>query len=60
MLVPNRHGSSDSYRYGFNGKDNELRRGSNSYDFGARMLDQGEENGLRLMQWRKNTLVFYL
>jgi RHS repeat-associated protein len=41
MLVPNRHNSSDSYRYGFNGKelDNELKGEGNSYDFGARMLD---------------------
>jgi RHS repeat-associated protein len=41
MLMPNRHGSSDSYRYGFNGmeKDNELKGEGNSYDFGARMLD---------------------
>jgi len=41
MLVPNRHGSSDSYRYGFNGKelDNELKGEGNSYDFGARMYD---------------------
>ena len=41
MLVPNRHGSSNSYRYGFNGmeKDDELKGEGNSYDFGARMLD---------------------
>jgi RHS repeat-associated protein len=41
MLVPNRHGSSGSYRYGFNGKelDNELKGEGNSIDFGARMLD---------------------
>lgn len=41
MLVPNRHGSSDAYRYGFNGKekDDELKGEGNSYDFGARMLD---------------------
>jgi RHS repeat-associated protein len=41
QLVPNRHGSSDTYRYGFNGmeKDNELKGEGNSYDFGARMLD---------------------
>ena len=41
MLVPNRHGSSNSYRYGFNGKekDDELKGIGNSYDFGARMLD---------------------
>jgi len=41
MLVPNRHGSSNSYRYGFNGKelDNEIKGEGNSYDFGARMYD---------------------
>ena len=41
MLVPNRHGSSNSYRYGFNGKekDDEIKGAGNSYDFGARMLD---------------------
>ena len=41
MLVPSRHGSSESYRYGFQGqeKDDELKGEGNSYDFGARMLD---------------------
>ena len=41
MLVPNRYGSSNSYRYGFNGKekDSEIKGEGNSYDFGARMLD---------------------
>ena len=41
MLVPHRHGSSNSYRYGFQGqeKDDELKGIGNSYDFGARMLD---------------------
>ncbi|MEZ0131433.1 RHS repeat domain-containing protein, partial [Flavobacterium sp. LBUM151] len=41
MLVPTRHGSSDSYRYGFNDMelDNEIKGEGNSYDFGARMLD---------------------
>jgi RHS repeat-associated protein len=41
MLVPNRHGSSNSYRYGFQGqeKDDEIKGEGNSYDFGARMLD---------------------
>jgi RHS repeat-associated protein len=40
-LVPNRHGSTPAYRYGFNGKekDDELKGEGNSYDFGARMLD---------------------
>jgi RHS repeat-associated protein len=41
MLVPNRHGSSNSYRYGFNGKekDDELKGEGNSYDYGFRMYD---------------------
>jgi RHS repeat-associated protein len=41
MLVPNRHGSSESYRYGFQGqeKDDEVKGEGNSYDFGARMYD---------------------
>jgi RHS repeat-associated protein len=41
MLVPNRHGSTYSYRYGFNGKekDDEIKGEGNSLDFGARMLD---------------------
>ena len=41
MLVPNRYGSSNSYRYGFQGqeKDDEIKGEGNSYDFGARMLD---------------------
>ena len=42
MLMPNRHGQSDGYRYGFNGmeKDDEVRgtKGA-SYDFGMRMHD---------------------
>jgi RHS repeat-associated protein len=38
MLVPNRHGSSDSYRYGFNGKenDNEIMGEGNFQDYGER------------------------
>lgn len=41
MIVPNRHGSTPAYRYGFNGKekDDELKGIGNSYDFGARMYD---------------------
>ena len=33
MLVPNRHGSSNSYRYGFQGqeKDDELKGEGNSF-----------------------------
>lgn len=40
-MLPNRHGNSDSYRYGFNGKekDDELKGEGNSYDFGARFQD---------------------
>lgn len=40
-LIPNRHGSSTAYRYGFNGKenDNELKGEGNSLDFGDRMYD---------------------
>ncbi len=41
MLMPNRHGSTDSYRYGFNGKekDDEVKGEGNSYNFGARFYD---------------------
>jgi|GEM_PF-6612556 len=41
MLVPSKHGSSDSYRYGFNGKemDNEIKGEGNSYDYGMRTYD---------------------
>ena len=54
MLVPNRHGSSNSYRYGFNGmeKDDELKGIGNSYDFGARMLDP------RVGRWFKMDPLF--
>ena len=40
MTLPKRHGSTDDYRYGFNGKekDNELRGENNSYDFGSRNI----------------------
>jgi RHS repeat-associated protein len=39
--VPNRHGSSDSYRYGFNGKenDNEIKGEGNSLNYTFRMHD---------------------
>lgn len=45
MLVPNRHGSSDNYRYGFNGKekDDELKGEGNSYNFEARIYDSRVE-----------------
>ena len=41
MLVPNRHGSSNSYRYGFNGmeKDDELKGIGNSYNTEFRQYD---------------------
>ncbi len=41
MLVPNRHGSADSYRYGFQGqeKDDELKGEGNSMNFTYRMHD---------------------
>ncbi|QXP58414.1 3-coathanger stack domain-containing protein [Olleya sp. HaHaR_3_96] len=41
MLLPNRHGSSDSYRYGFQGqeKDDEIKGEGNSVNFKYRMHD---------------------
>ncbi|HEX8015602.1 MAG TPA: RHS repeat-associated core domain-containing protein, partial [Flavobacterium sp.] len=41
QLVPNRHGSSNSYRYGFNGKenDNEIMGEGNFEDYGMRMYN---------------------
>lgn len=41
MLVPNRHGNSSSYRYGFNGKemDNEIKGEGAQYDYGFRIYD---------------------
>jgi RHS repeat-associated protein len=41
MLVPNRHGSSESYRYGFQGqeKDDELKGEGNSLNYTFRMHD---------------------
>ncbi|GAA3582432.1 RHS repeat-associated core domain-containing protein [Snuella lapsa] len=41
MLLPNRHGSSDSYRYGFQGqeKDDEIKGEGNSYAYTYRMHD---------------------
>jgi RHS repeat-associated protein len=41
MLVPNRHGSSDSYRYGFQGqeKDDEIKGEGNSLNYTFRMHD---------------------
>jgi RHS repeat-associated protein len=41
QLVPNRHGSSDSYRYGFQGqeKDDEIKGEGNSLNYTFRMHD---------------------
>ena len=41
MLLPNRHGSSSDYRYGFQGqeKDDEVKGEGNSYNFMFRMHD---------------------
>ncbi|WP_452601292.1 3-coathanger stack domain-containing protein [Pontimicrobium sp. MEBiC06410] len=41
MLMPNRHGSSDSYRYGFQGqeKDDEIKGEGNSLNYTFRMHD---------------------
>ncbi|WP_310560430.1 RHS repeat-associated core domain-containing protein [Flavobacterium sp.] len=41
MLVPNRHGSSTAYRYGFNGKekDDELKGEGNAIDYEKRFYD---------------------
>jgi RHS repeat-associated protein len=41
MLVPNRHGSSESYRYGFQGqeKDDEVKGEGNSLNYTYRMHD---------------------
>ena len=47
QIMPNRHGSEGSYRYGFNGKErlDEMEGDGNVYDFGARLLD------VRLGRW---------
>ncbi|MEX0596650.1 MAG: hypothetical protein WD512_09125, partial [Candidatus Paceibacterota bacterium] len=41
MLVPNRHGASESYRYGFQGqeKDDEVKGEGNSLNYTFRMHD---------------------
>jgi RHS repeat-associated protein len=41
QLVPNKHGSSESYRYGFNGKenDNEIKGEGLQLDYGFRIYD---------------------
>ncbi|WP_163444385.1 RHS repeat domain-containing protein [Flavobacterium columnare] len=53
-LIPNRYGSSSSYRYGFNGKekDDQLKGEGNSYDFDARMFDS------RIGRWFKPDPLF--
>ncbi len=40
MLLPKRHASDESYRYGFQGqeKDDELKGEGNNYDFGSRNI----------------------
>jgi RHS repeat-associated protein len=40
MLLPNRHGNSGDYRYGFNGmeSDDEIKGARKSYDFGSRNI----------------------
>ncbi|MDD3876009.1 MAG: hypothetical protein PHT69_05275 [Bacteroidales bacterium] len=40
-LLPERHWQSDTYRFGFNGKENddEIKGAGNSVDFGARVYD---------------------
>jgi hypothetical protein len=43
MLVPNRHGSSDSFRYGFNGKEPQhIREGVIAMILGRGCLTNGE------------------
>src|SRR5690606_30918154 len=41
MQMPNRNGSTDDYRYGFNGKemDNEVLGNGNQYDYGFRIYN---------------------
>ncbi len=41
MLLPNRHGNSSDYRYGFNGKekDDEVKGEGVQYDYGFRVYD---------------------
>lgn len=41
QVMPNRHGSEGSYRYGFNGKErlDEMEGDGNAYDFGARLYN---------------------
>ncbi|WP_353779230.1 papain fold toxin domain-containing protein [Winogradskyella sp. 3972H.M.0a.05] len=43
MLIPRRHGATDSYRYGFQGqeKDDEVKGEGNSYNFGSRSIYDG-------------------
>ncbi|MFH6996056.1 hypothetical protein [Flavobacterium sp. FlaQc-48] len=45
MLVPTRHGSSDSYRYGFQGqeKDDELKGEGNSLNYTLDLSKNKEE-----------------
>lgn len=56
MQITERTGSSDDYRYGFNGKekDDEIKGGGNSYDFGARMYDPRVGKFLAIDPFEKN------
>ena len=47
MVMPNRQGQSDNYRYGFQGqeRDDEIKGDGNSYDFGERMYNP------RIIRW---------
>ena len=51
--MPGREGSSDSYRYGFNGmpKDDEVKGEGNSLDFGARIYDSRVARWLSVDSW---------
>ena len=56
QLVPNRHGSSNQYRYGYNGMemDDELKGEGNSYDFGERLFDPRIGRFLKLDPFQKS------
>ncbi|MFK7114683.1 RHS repeat-associated core domain-containing protein [Flavobacterium oreochromis] len=53
-LIPNRHGYSKDYRYGFQGqeKDDQIKGEGNSYDFEARIYDP------RIGRWFKQDPLF--
>ena len=54
MLLPNRHGSSDKYRYGFNGmeKDDEIKGEGNSYTTHFRQYDP------KIGRWQSQDPIF--